>query len=259
MLMALPLGIGYLCATVARTTRRLKPGWRNHLLWLSSPDASEIIAAAFAVALMALSVLLSMSRSGLIGLLASLAISGWLIVRRRSNGSSPAVIAAYLLFVVLAAGAWAGFDRIAARFAGNESSLDGRIGIWTDTLRFAQRFPLTGTGVNTYSTATLFYQTVYLDKHYDTAHNDYLQLLAEGGLLVCVPAVLAIFVFARTVRRRFAESSPEGTSYWIRAGAVTGIAVIALQETIDFSLQIPGNALLFTVLLAIAVRQPSRR
>jgi len=35
---------------------------------------------------------------------------------------------------------------------------------------------------------------------------------------------------------------------------VTGILAIALQETSDFSLQMPGNAVLFTVLLAIAVR-----
>ncbi len=38
---------------------------------------------------------------------------------------------------------------------------------------------------------------------------------------------------------------------------MTGILAIALQETSDFSLQMPGNAVLFTVLLAIAVRSSS--
>ena len=34
---------------------------------------------------------------------------------------------------------------------------------------------------------------------------------------------------------------------------MTGLAAIALQEMVDFSLQIPGNAVLFTVLCAIAL------
>jgi hypothetical protein len=41
---------------------------------------------------------------------------------------------------------------------------------------------------------------------------------------------------------------------------VTGILGIALQETVEFSLQMPGNALLFAVLCAIALhRTPERR
>jgi len=40
-------------------------------------------------------------------------------------------------------------------------------------------------------------------------------------------------------------------------GAVTGIVAIALQEIADFSLQIPANAMLLTVLLALAVRRPT--
>ena len=37
-------------------------------------------------------------------------------------------------------------------------------------------------------------------------------------------------------------------------GAVTGIVAIALQEIGDFSLQMPANAVLFVVLLALAIR-----
>jgi hypothetical protein len=41
--------------------------------------------------------------------------------------------------------------------------------------------------------------------------------------------------------------------------AVTGILAIALQELVEFSLQIPGNAVLFVVLMAVAVHQPLSR
>ena len=106
--------------------------------------------------------------------------------------------------------------------------------------------------------ATLFYQTVDLQTHhFAEAHNDYLQLLAEGGALVCIPAALAILAFAWTVRRRFREVPPDSSDYWIRIGAVTGIVAVALQEVSDFSLQMPGNAVLFVVLMALAVRHTS--
>jgi hypothetical protein len=43
--------------------------------------------------------------------------------------------------------------------------------------------------------------------------------------------------------------------YWIRFGAAAGLAAIALQSTVEFSLQMPGNATLFVVLCALALHQ----
>ena len=164
--------------------------------------------------------------------------------------------------MALVAAGWTGFDPIAARFAASGAAdAGGRLGIWGDTWRLARRFPIAGTGLNTYGVATLFYQTVDLKQHFAEAHNDYPQLLAEGGALVCIPAALVILAFAWTVRRRFREVYVESSDYWIRIGAVTGILAIALQEISDFSPQMPGNAVLFVVLLALAVRHsgPERR
>ena len=79
-------------------------------------------------------------------------------------------------------------------------------------------------------------------------------MLAEGGALVAIPAVALLIVIAGTIRRRFRAVRPGGTDYWIRAGAATGILAIALQEIGEFSLQMPGNAVLFVVLLAMAMR-----
>jgi O-antigen ligase len=120
-------------------------------------------------------------------------------------------------------------------------------------------YPLTGTGINTYSTAMFFYQQFATDVHFSAAHNDYLQVLAEGGLLVGIPAAAAIVALAWTIRRRFREESSPST-FWIRAGATIALLSIAIQELGDFSLQIPGNAFLFAVVCAIAVhRTPERR
>src|SRR4051812_15512262 len=88
------------------------------------------------------------------------------------------------------------------------------------------------------------------------AHNDYLQLLAEGGLLLGVPILIALALFIREIWRRFREGVDDTRTYWLRAGAVTGLCAIAVQEVSDFTLQMPGAAVLFVVLAAIAIHRP---
>jgi O-antigen ligase len=254
MLMALPLVIGYFCSRISRGMRGIKPGWQNRVVWFSSADASETILAGFAALLMALALVLTMSRSGAAGFLVALAISAWFVLRRQSEGAKRATVVVYLLFVALFVVWWAGLDRLAARFAdGQTVDAASRFGIWGDAWRIAVRFPLVGTGLNTFGTATIFFQTADLDRHYAQAHNDYLQLVSDGGFLVCIPAAIVAGVLVWRIGRRFREAS--GTEHWIRMGAVTGILAVSLQETVDFSLQMPGNAVLFVVLAVLASRR----
>jgi len=100
-----------------------------------------------------------------------------------------------------------------------------------------------------------FYPSADLDEPYEGAHNDFLQLAAEGGLLVGIPVLTTIGFFIWDTRRRFRESWSDGTTDWLRTGAIVGLGLMALQETVDFSLQVPGNAALFVVLAAIAVHR----
>jgi hypothetical protein len=46
-------------------------------------------------------------------------------------------------------------------------------------------------------------------------------------------------------------------AWWLRAGAVTSLLAIACQETVEFSLQMPGNAALFAIVCAIALHRPA--
>jgi O-antigen ligase len=133
---------------------------------------------------------------------------------------------------------------------------DERPAIWADTLRIAKDFWLTGTGLNTYGVSTLFYQTSVPGQHLREAHNDYLQLAAEGGLLLGVPILITIVTFCREVRRRLREDV--GSIWWIGMGAVTGLLAIALQSTVEFSLQMPGNAALFAVVAGLAIHDGRR-
>jgi O-antigen ligase len=261
MLMALALALGLLCGRTVTGIQRVRQSWRSRLLWLSSSEANRTILLGFAILVMAFALVATLSRSGMLGLLVTIVVLGWLVVRRQPGQSRRTLTAAYLMLVVLVAAGWTGLDLVASRFNGKDVfDIGGRIGPWLDTWHIAQRFPLTGTGANTYGVATIFFQAHDVTLHYAEAHNDYLQLLAEGGALLCIPIALVVVMLSLAVRRRFLETPSGSDEYWLRVGAVTGILAIALQETSDFSLQMPGNALLFAVLLAIALRQsPTRR
>jgi O-antigen ligase len=100
----------------------------------------------------------------------------------------------------------------------------------------------------------LVYQTAGRHSIYAQAHNEYLQILAEGGLLVAVPVLLAVGVLFATVRRRLADDDRDETR-WLRAGAIASIAGIAAQSMVEFSLQIPGNAVMCVFVLAITLHR----
>ena len=258
MLMAAPLAAGTFGALVSRGMRGIRPHWRDRLLWLSSPEANQAILLGAATLLMALALVMTMSRSGMLSLAAAVLVMGVVAIARQRTATRRAAHVGYLALVVWCVVMWVGADVIAARFdAPNTVTLSGRVPIWRDTLSIAQDFWLTGTGLNTYGVATLFYQTSLPEYHLREAHSDYLQLAAEGGVLLAVPVLIAVATFAREVRRRFRED--QGSIYWVRIGAVTGILAIALQSTVEFSLQMPGNAALFAVLCGIALTTNPRK
>ena len=258
MLMALPVGLGLFIGQVARGMRGAGPTLRERVLWFSSPEASRVILAGLAVLVMAVSLVLTFSRSGIGGFAIALALSAFFVIRRQARGSRRVVVLSYVAVLLALSLGWAGLDAIVARFADLQGTgLNGRLGVWGDAWRVVRAFPWTGTGLNTFSEAMEVYQTFEMTSHTMEAHNDYLQLLADGGLLVALPALLAIFLLGREIRRRFREAD-EVTAYWLRVGATTGLVAGAVQETVEFSLRLPGHGALLAALVGIALHRAGR-
>lgn len=258
MLLGLPIAIGYFYALVERGMRGVRPEWRERVLWFSSADASRVILVGAAIGLMCLSLLLTLSRSGIAGFLLAMTAAAAVVNRRQAHRLKRAVAVGFTALVVILSLWFVGLDAFARRFATSETHyLAGRLPIWADGVKVLRDFPLVGTGLNTYGTAMLLYQEHELETRAVEAHNDYLQLAAEGGVLLAIPAALLAFVLVREIRRRFRERADSSMEYWLRVGAATGLAAMALQETIEFSLQMPGIAALFAVVAAIAVRPGS--
>jgi O-antigen ligase len=256
MVMALPLTLALLVAGIDQGMRGLKGGWRNRVLWFSSPEANRLILVALAAVLMALSLMLTMSRSGMTAFALSMLITGWFIARGIHTRSRRLTAAAFLAVLVAIVVLWTGPTVLAARFgAADWGEFNNRKGAWIDAWGVARDFPIAGTGLNTYWAAALFYQQHEMAYFFAQAHNDYLQVAAEGGLLVAVPAFVCLAIFVRDVRRTMRGARPE-TAEWLRAGAVASLIAIAFQETVEFSLQMPGNAALFAGVCAIALHKP---
>jgi O-antigen ligase len=253
MLMAVPLSVGELGGRAAQLVRQIRNGWRATFKWFQSVDGNVTALLFFAVVLMISALVLALSRSGIVALVIALVACAQTMRRPETTGLRRA-FAAYLIFAVTVGIVLVGADAVAFRFAGQDASTwGGRQGPWSDAVGVAREFPLTGFGLNTYGTAMLFYQRSDTRRHYSAAHNDYLQVLADGGVLVAVPACLAVFAMVSAVRKRIRTSNASGRSYWLRVGAATGLLAIALQEVVDFSLQIPGDAALFAVVCAVAL------
>ena len=130
----------------------------------------------------------------------------------------------------------------------------GRVEIWRQTLPIIRDFPATGTGIGTYEQAMLVYQEGDRQFFFNQAHNQYLQLAAEGGLLVGVPALVATAAFLALV---WSRTRRDGSgAFWIRVGAVAALTAVATQSIWETGLRMPANAALFGLIAAIAVHAP---
>ena len=257
MLMVLPLAFGLMMGGLEEQREAIGRGFRRHVLWLSSPEGGHVTLMVGAAVLMTLALVMTRSRSGLLCLAVVLAVTAMTAGRRLESRGSRVALVALLSLVVLVPLTWAGSDTAIARLGNAPGAVALRKDIWQVAIAMFRDFPILGTGLDSFGVAAIVYQGGG-PQHYQEAHNDYLQLLAEGGLLMGVVALLAIAFTVAGVNRRFRRDDDRIENYWVRAGATIGLVAIAIQSLVEFSLQMPGNALLFTVLLAIALHSPAR-
>ncbi len=255
--MALPFTLAACVDAITGAIRAAPARASGGVDWVSSPEFGKLVTIAGAFVVMGFSLLMTRSRSGLAAFAIGALIVAAMVARRQPTRAGKAAVAAAVLLLVVGTGAWGGIDLMTSKFfeSRGENSLRTRISAWTDTVTIVRDFRVFGSGLDTYGIAMMQYQTNRQLPHFNEAHNDYLQIAAEGGLLVGVPALFTLVVFVRDVRRRFREAPRDGTTYWLRVGAVVGLVSIALQSLFEFSLQMPGNAILFALLAALALHQ----
>lgn len=110
--------------------------------------------------------------------------------------------------------------------------------------------PLTGWGLGAYG--DLYSQNApgSLVQHY--AHNDYGQLLAEGGAVGAGLAVTALGFLAIGVART-ARLAGHGEGRFLAAGTLAGLCGLAVHSAFDWNLHVPANAFLACVIVGLAI------
>jgi O-antigen ligase len=182
-----------------------------------------------------------------------------------------AAIVAAILTAIVAGVIWIGAEPIINRIAtGNAGSSDlskaqafhnVRGAIWQDTWRMIRENPVSGVGLGAYESAyPVFAWDHGVEGIVAQAHNDYLQILADGGLVggaLALWFLVTVFgALARGVRQR------DPLSAGIALGAGAGVFGLLVHSLFDFGLQLPSHAVLFLSLSALVssvgatVREP---
>lgn len=128
----------------------------------------------------------------------------------------------------------------------------GRSHFWTVALRIFFAHPIIGAGFDAFGVAFTRYDTWSGTFRIEQAHNDYLQILADAGILgfICI-AVFIYLLFRqgiRTIKNNTDKFAMNGA-----IGALAGCFGIIIHSIFDFPLRTPSNALFFLMMVTLAV------
>ena len=128
-------------------------------------------------------------------------------------------------------------------------SMNGRMVAWQGIWQMIANHPFIGSGPGTFTTIFPQFQPPGMAARFFEAHNDYLQAMADFGLLVIPLLLWCLFKLVKAVERNF--RSPSRQIWAILLGALMGIISLLVHSFTDFNLQIPANALVLVILVAL--------
>ncbi len=274
IIMVIPLALGLLLSHPTRRSRQDKISFRARLAG-TDPRWGLL---AFLVLIMAVALILSLSRGGIaagvLGIVCFIALARRyrLLSVRKAVGM---LAAALILFsaVLIYFGPGPLVQRFETVVAGRGDN-NVRVTLWGDAMRIYRDFPFLGTGLGTFARVYPHYKSfswwIYAYTH---AENDYLQAAAETGtwggatLLGFFLAFFWLVLSWKPGRREgvspVAIRSPDRgwriSRRALVAGGSAGVLALFLQSAVSFNFSIPANAFLLTVLLALAAGRVSQR
>ena len=220
-----------------------------------------LVAAVSVILLLCVAVLGTTSRMGLALLPVALGVGLFILFYRQPPWriALPSLLAfAALALVLFVSG---GFDRTLARFS---SLSDPRLGYWSNIKWALGHYGLVGTGLGTFlpvynSAETLDSVVPAVTIH---AHNDFLELLLEGGVATVLVFGLFLAVLGIALFRCAKSQRPERAAPTV--AAASGILLIAIFSLVDYPVRMPAIGSVLALLLVVllrggAVQRPASR
>lgn len=236
---------------------RIRPdeSWREKMVSLfSQPESNLYFYYGFASVLLVLAVFVSLCRGGII----SITLSGIVFVllynrKELQRGRMALLLVCCCVFLAIS---WFGWDIVIAEFNHGFDSAgrirDARLTLWQDSLSIIRDYPLFGSGFGTFQDIYPRYSTLADTLIYDHAHNDYLELLTDGGLLGFTLAawfMIAVlghgWKMVRARRDRYA--------ILVGIGAISGLAAMLMHSSTDFNMHNGAVGMYFFFLCGLLV------
>lgn len=191
-------------------------------------------------------------------------------LRRRAASLVVRVSAAAALVVLVSvAVVWVGGERVVSNLStvGEELAAQDeaavtrwntrRVDIWRATWEMFKDHPVAGVGMGGYWAAVPQYHDASGEYTPQQAHNDYLELLASGGVIGS--ALFLLFLLFLLKRARTTLHSDDPFRRAATLGALAGLFGVAVHSLFDFGLHMTANAALFVALVVIATADVEER
>lgn len=212
---------------------------------------------AVSIWIMVLAIFFSSSRAGI--LICILTNSFMLVVSafRRGIESKGKAMVVYLALIFFASFFYVDFKHILKRFLTLFDSQTlvafGHGYSWSDILRIWKDFPVFGTGLGTFGNISSMYKTTPFQVSFIYAHNDYLQLLSETGVVGFGTAMLFFIFYLRFFIKGW-QSRHNDYAVWLGLAGLASVVGMLAYSLLDFNLHIPGNAVLFFAIMGVSCR-----
>src|SRR3954469_4104121 len=218
------------------------------------------IAAGAAAAIMVCTIFLSGSRGGMLAIFAALAIFAVILVRQKRTARIALGLVAFAV-VLVSLLVWLGGKQLTDRVASISTEARGeisggmRLSIDRDGIRMFAHRPWLGWGLGTFPVVYPQFRSFYTNFFVNEAHNDYVQLLAEMGILGFSAMLWYLVIVYRQALRKIGKWTTQVSDAATLACTLGSVGIL-VHSLVDFNLQIPANAMLFYVLCTIAAAPP---
>ena len=210
-------------------------------------DRGRWLASAYAAGLIVVGILASLSRGGFVAMVAATAATIAIARPRSGRIAGGLVIMMGLVAVFLWGVGGAESYRRLATLSGS-GAFDSRIACWAAALRAWRSQPTWGLGLGTFADSSARFFDHYSPTVFVHAENDYLEALAEGGVIAFA---LALVILGSLVRMGLGvATSPDPRRQWPALGALFGLFSLAIHSLSDFPVHNPAIAVTAVALAA---------
>jgi len=272
MEMCIAVGLGMLIGSFKGQSK--VSNVRNNMFSVLDFILSSKIILRLLVILMVIGLVLTRSRMGNAGLMIALLIGlliGLYYLKEERKYLSILLLSVFIIDSVVI-GQWVGIDKVIARLESTEvvkekltvqnqikqtnnkvinreESLEQRSEPAYNTIEMIKEKPWFGFGAGTFYTAYPPYKNPNIKGYYEHAHNDYLEIASDSGLV----GTFLLFGFGVLCLVRSVKllSIKLGDYKGVGFSAVISLFAIAIHSFVDFNLHIPANVVTLMVICAL--------